>query len=339
MTLLAMARALLAALALAATSATVLQHLDDTSALMQQATHRVNSDAIAERMDKAMNDMKMGLSRFIHVTTDVVDEATQDFTSEVEAERVSLLEEGAVQFPLPVPTFKPIKEQIAGMETRLLKRMNKAVNMMSKGINRMNTMIEKKAGKAINVSSSAVDDMQAGAQAALSSMELEEATESKNRTASIDKNAHIVMAKVNKAFDEMKGGMQELAKSFEDSMREAGATVARHLSRTVEDHVREELESALNAEAASLLELGTAHTAVSKVHTAAYRALDSVQDFLESTGKLHIDSATAMDGKVKLGEALYKAAESIADMKNMITNFADDLHDSLAKVGGSLTSS
>eukprot|EP00413_Alexandrium_margalefii_P049642 CAMPEP_0204606346 /NCGR_PEP_ID=MMETSP0661-20131031/59028_1 /ASSEMBLY_ACC=CAM_ASM_000606 /TAXON_ID=109239 /ORGANISM="Alexandrium margalefi, Strain AMGDE01CS-322" /LENGTH=493 /DNA_ID=CAMNT_0051617665 /DNA_START=62 /DNA_END=1543 /DNA_ORIENTATION=+ len=340
---------------------------DFSDAASEPITKKVNSQTamlnskvkvFITKINKAIDDMKGGMHDLAHGLTDGMKEASEKIAAqlaqsvhehvrqEIElaraAEPASLLEVSME----PARPSKPVSEQFSQLKDRVSERMNKVATGLNKGVSTVNSRMEHSVGNMMSKANSAVDDIHSAASNALQGVKdfsdaaSEPITKKVNsQTAMLNSKVKVFITKINKAIDDMKGGMHDLAHGLTDGMKEASEKIAAQLAQSVHEHVRQEIELARAAEPASLLEvraehnggaaMSKAHTAVDTIRTAASRALDGMRDLMDTAGgplkSAHVGP--------EVEEMISRTNQAIGDMQTSVHDFAHGMTDGLMQAG------
>mmetsp|Transcript_42522 Transcript_42522/g.121203 ORF Transcript_42522/g.121203 Transcript_42522/m.121203 type:complete len:189 (-) Transcript_42522:87-653(-) len=154
---------------------------------------------------------------------------------------------------------KPTKAQkFAELKENLAAKAQKGLATVNKEVSRVNGQLQKGVGNFVSKSNSAVDDIQSAAGNAVQG--LKDFTESasqpivqavSDRTAIFNKRVGTMVGRINKAIEDMKNGVHDLAHGMTDGLKEASEKIAAQLAQSVHEHVRQEIELARAAEPAS----------------------------------------------------------------------------------------
>mmetsp|Transcript_51319 Transcript_51319/g.164317 ORF Transcript_51319/g.164317 Transcript_51319/m.164317 type:complete len:90 (-) Transcript_51319:99-368(-) len=72
-----------------------------------------------------------------------------------------------------------------------------------------------------------------------------------DKTMQFNSKVKLMVTKINKAIEDMKTGVHDMAHGMTDGLKEASEKVAAQLAQSVHEHVRQEIELARAAEPAS----------------------------------------------------------------------------------------
>eukprot|EP00408_Alexandrium_pacificum_P062970 CAMPEP_0171171656 /NCGR_PEP_ID=MMETSP0790-20130122/9326_1 /TAXON_ID=2925 /ORGANISM="Alexandrium catenella, Strain OF101" /LENGTH=349 /DNA_ID=CAMNT_0011636509 /DNA_START=60 /DNA_END=1109 /DNA_ORIENTATION=- len=335
-----MARIAAAALFGAALCADRALGLDDTSALMQQSSRAALSAEMGLEMDNGFSRVKMDLddleSGMNKLVTSIADirEAT---------EPVSLLEEDAAVGT----TNAPFKERVADWKGRVGERVNKVTTGLNKGVSSVNARLEHSVGNMMSKANSVVDDVHSSASNALQGVKdftdaaSEPISKKVNTQAGLlNSKVKVMITKINRAIDDMKGGVRDLAHGVTEGMKEASEKIAAQLAQSVHEHVRQEIELARAAEPASLLEIGSgAAVSRSSLQSSMSKARVAVDMIRASTEHAFTGMAMLMDNAAeKLVEHANTDADASAEVEDMVGSVKASISDAQASVRDSTRS-
>jgi len=321
------------------------------------------SDNIIDRVDLAVSDMKSGLNKLTDGTANLLKEASvkvaNQFARSIEetaAKPVILLEEESID--QVGQKVKPIPEQLTELKGRVHERMNKVVTGINKGVSNVNSRMEHSVGNMMSKANSAVDDIHSAASNALQGMKdftdaaADPITKQFNsKTSVLNSKVKLMITKVNRAIDDMKGGMHDLAHGITEGMKEASEKIAAQLAQSVHEHVRQEIELARASEPASLLEMqaslrhnggatmSRAHSAVQAIRVAASDALGGLQDLIDTAGEsVLIQVGSSNEVGTKVNDMMDRTSKAIVDMKTSVREFAYGMTDSLKEASDKISS-
>mmetsp|Transcript_61782 Transcript_61782/g.180556 ORF Transcript_61782/g.180556 Transcript_61782/m.180556 type:complete len:219 (-) Transcript_61782:46-702(-) len=149
-------------------------------------------------------------------------------------------------------------EQITELKGRMHNRLDKVVTGVNKGVTSVNSRVEHSVGSMMSKANSAMDDVHSAASNAMQGMKdfAEAATDPvakkvNEQTSKLSGKVKFMIGKLNRAIEDMKGGVHDLAHGMATGMKEASEKVAAQLAQSVHEHVRQEIELARASEPAS----------------------------------------------------------------------------------------
>merc|ERR1719362_2516106 len=130
------------------------------------------------------------------------------------------------------------RQKIEALKEKVSNKVREVGSTMNKGLSNVNAKVEHSVGHLMSTANSAVDDIHSAASKAFQG--LKDFTDSaaepiakqvNARSSALNGKVKFMITKINKAIDDMKGGMHDFAKGMTEGLKEASEKVAAQLAQ------------------------------------------------------------------------------------------------------------